>query len=474
MRITVFINLALLFLQITTISNAQERVTLESCRTLALENNKLLRIAELEELASQHEHNVAQSAYLPKIYASGIYLHRNHKTSLLGNKEKRMLENIGATLQEELKTISTLFPEIAKLQELNALGGSIADALVLDTRNIFAATITVEQPIFTGGKIVAYNKLAKLMENIARYNYEAARQDVILSTDRAYWLVVSLSNKERLAASYVDLTKKLSDNVEKMFKEGIATKAELLNVKVRLNEAHMAHLRAKDGTRVARMQLCHICGLPLDHNLLPADEILGINQEQYLVTQGTIDNRPELQSLILASRIAQQQTNITRADYLPQLMLIGGYTINNPSITDGFRRRFDGTWNIGLMLKIPLWNWGEGYNKIKASKARANIATYNLDDTREKMKLQIQQCINSINEAQERLSLATSNIVMAEENLRNITLSFNEGVATSEEVMQAQTALIKASSELIDAEIEIRVAQTEFKRATGNLNIESR
>ena len=464
-----------LLLAISQCTVAQPALTLEKCRMLALENNKKLRIAEAEKIAAHHERRAASTSYLPRIDANALYMHNSHKTVLLDSDSRRFLENIGSSLGEEIKEIATIFPAIQQLAQsgfvtsLDRLGSSISDALTLDTRNIFAGTISAIQPIYAGGKISAYNRLTVIAEKISHYNYEATKQDILLTTEEAYWQVVSLSYKEQLATSYLKLTQSFLDDAKKIERQGMATKAELLSINVKVNEAGMAHLEVKNGLALARILLNHICGLPLDSTVVLYDETEFTVEPAVTIRNATIENRPELYALESVRDATYQQTRIVRSDFLPTIILTGGYAISNPSITDGFRRKFEGTWNIGVVLKIPVWNWGEGYDKIKASKARSTIAIYTLDNVHQEMQMQLQQQLKKVSETNGRLALAESNIKMAEENLRNTNLSFNEGMATVQEVMEAQTAWIKAHSSLIDAKIDIMLSQARLKRATGTL-----
>lgn len=454
----------------TAVATAQS-LTLDSCRSLALQNNKNIKIAQWQEDAALNLHRAAGTASLPRIEIEGSYIHTPHKTSLLSSSDKDAVRSLGGTIEESLKQLLPQLPDNILSPPLNEIGNSIIDALTLDTRNIFVASLTVTQPIYTGGRITAYKKLTHLAQSIAKNNSEGTRQDIIQESDQAYWSVVSLTYKEQLATSYITLTSELYNNVEKFKEQGMATTADLLKVNVRLNEATTTHIRAKNALRLARMALCNICGLPLDSSPTLADEniVPSVPESCSPLTENGIENRPELKSLKIACEISHQETRLTRSDYMPQIALTGGYLVSNPNITNGFRRRFEGMWNIGLVMKIPLWNWGERKYKIRSAKAKERIAEYTLHEAQEAMNLQLRQSQLMLSEAYERYEYAKSNINTADENLRNANIAFSEGMYTSEDVMQAQTAWLQAQSTLIDAFIGIKLARTQLLRVSGNL-----
>ena len=143
------------------------------------------------------------------------------------------------------------------------------------------------------------------------------------------------------------------------------------------------------------------------------------------------------------------------------MALTGGYTISNPNVFNGFQKKFTGVWNIGVIVQVPVWNWFDGAYKVRASKAATNIAQMNLDDTREKIHLQITQSQFKVKEAEKQLNMAI--------NLRCANLGFKEGVMEVTDVMAAQTAWQQAQSQKIDAEIDVKLTQVGLNKALGIL-----
>ena len=167
--------------------------------------------------------------------------------------------------------------------------------------------------------------------------------------------------------------------------------------------------------------------------------------------------------------ISRQTTNILKAGNLPQVALTGGYAISNPNVLNGFEKKFGGFWNVGLLVRIPIWNWGDVAYKVRASKSATAIATLELDEARDLIELQVNQSTFKVGEANKRLTMAQSNVERAEENLRVANLGFQEGVITPTTVMEAQTAWLQAQSQKIDAQIDVRLSQVDMQKALGIL-----
>ncbi|MBB4042593.1 TolC family protein [Bacteroides reticulotermitis] len=473
-------------LSLTFVVKAQSILNLDSCRALALANNKDLLISNEKINAAHYQRKAAFTNYLPNFSASGTYMRNQKEFSLLSNDQKSALSGLGNSLsgplQQAAGVITQLHPELASqipalgaslTSAFNEAGSSIADALRTDTRNVYAGALTLTQPLYMGGKIRAYNKITQYAEELARQQHHSGMQEVIMSTDQAYWQVISLVNKKKLAEGYLKLLQQLNGDVEKMINEGIATKADGLSVRVKVNEAEMTLTKVEDGLSLSRMLLCQLCGISLNTPITLADEQM---DDLPLLTPDTnfdlataYANRPEIRSLELATQIYKQKVNVTRAEHLPSLALVGNYVVTNPSVFNSFENKFKGMWNVGVMLQIPIWHWGEGTYKVKAAKAEARITEYQLQDAREKIELQVNQSAFKVNEASKKLTMATKNMEKAEENLRYANLGFKEGVIATSNVLEAQTAWLAAQSEKIDAQIDVQLTEIYLKKSLGTL-----
>ena len=316
--------------------------------------------------------------------------------------------------------------------------------------------------------------MADIAETMAANKEEASRQAILHDIDNTYWTVVSLRHKQKLADSYLTLVKKLDNDVEKMIKEGVATRADGLKVNVKVNEAEMQVTQVEDGLSLAKMLLCQLCGMPIESRITLSDESSeNIDLGESIAigdTAQSIGQRPEVGLLQNAVDLSKQSTKLVRSAFLPQVLLAGGYLMTNPNVYDGFTKKFAGVWNVGVMVRIPVWNWFEGTYKVRAAKAATTIATLEMDETKEKIALQISQSNFKLNEAYKKLSMAKKNVEKAEENLRCANVGFKEGVLQTTDVMEAQTAWMQAQSQKIDAEVDVKISQVNLKKALGVLN----
>ncbi|WP_288205375.1 TolC family protein [uncultured Parabacteroides sp.] len=443
-------------------ASSQQTLTLEECRNLAIQNNKELQISGQKVKAADEERKAAFTKYFPQLSAMGGYMWNQKDINLLD------MDALSAKLG------SALGP-IAQLPVFGQLMGGVDEMQHLDVQNIWVGGVSLVQPVFMGGKIVSYNQITKYARELAESMNDLQLQEVIYKTDETYWQVISLVNKKKLADAYVNLLRKMDSDVTAMISEGVATQADGLSVKVKLNEAEMAQTKVDNGLALSRMLLAQICGLPLDDPMALADE----NIEDFPVKSNEASanvneafaNRDELRSLELAARIYQKKERIVLADMLPNVALSANYLVTNPNAFNGFKNEFAGMFNVGVMVKVPLSGWWEGTHKRNAARAETRIQKLQLMEAREKVELQVNQSVYKVNEANKKYIASSRNMENAEENLRHANLGFEEGVIPALNLMEAQTAWVSARSSLIDAQIEMKLTEVYLTKAMGKLSV---
>ncbi|MCI7357551.1 MAG: TolC family protein [Parabacteroides sp.] len=438
--------------------SAQQTLSLQECRDLAVKNNKELRIAEEKIRMADYEKKVALTKYFPQISANGAYMWNQKDLNLLdmGQLSSSLASSLGG---------------LAQLPVVQQTVGAINDLQHLDIQNVWVGNVALVQPVFMGGKIVTYNQITAYAKELALSMNDQKLQDLLYKTDETYWQVVSLVNKKKLADAYVELLRKTDEDMAALIAEGVATQADGLSVKVKLNEAEMAQTKVNNGLALSRMLLAQLCGLPLTDTLTLADEQLDNFPVEERTTSVDVNqafmNRNELKSLDLASKIYKKKERIVLADLLPTVAFSANYFVTNPNLFNGFKNDFAGMFNLGVIVRVPITGWWEGSYKRNAARAETRIRQLEWEDAREKIELQVNQSVYKVNEASKKLAASNRNMENAEENLRSANLGFEEGVIPALNLMAAQTAWFSARSTLIDAQIDMKLTQVYLNKALG-------
>lgn len=479
-----------------TYAGAQQVLTLDECRQMAVENNNSLKTAQQKIKVAGYDRNIALANYFPKITATGTYMYTSRDWKLIDDDKAAEIQNAGTTLQNDVtnkmmqimsdKDVMTKYMTDAAFKKLidglqttdiatpiNAIGRHITEALTLDMHNLCGAVVSVQQPVFMGGKIVASNQMAKYAEELAKSQYDAEHAQVLADIEQAYWQIVSIAAKKNLAESYADLLRQMGKDVDALVAEGFATPSDALTIKVKMNEAEMLYTKATNGLALAKMLLCKECGLPLDSEITLADETLDaipVPQMSPVISDEEVyAARPEIKSLDLAKKIYDKKVAVVRADGLPTVAVMANYAVTNPNVFNGFQNKFGGFFSAGVLVNVPIFHGTEAIQKTRKAKAEAALTQYRLDDAKEMISLQVAQLRQQEGEALEKLTMAESNLENAEENLRVATAGWNEGMIASNVVLQAQTAWLQAHSEYIETGVELQMCSVNLAKAEGRL-----
>lgn len=446
---------------------------------MALRHNKAIAVADQNIVGAGYLKKAAKAAYLPGIDFAATYMYNQHKIALLGEDAKlptmsfdpktasykyNVVTNpeTGAPILDP-KTGSPIPTEVAVIPK---------EAMTYDIHNVVAGAVTLTQPVYMGGSIRAMNEITKYAEQLAVSMRNSAVQDVIYAVDEAYWTVVSLVQKRRLAESYAGLLDSLYNNVQAMYDEGVATKSDVLTVEVKRNQAQVTLTRADNGLSLARMALAQVCGVPVNTQMTLQDE-----QLQNVAASGeapgafdmqqVYERRQDLQSLRTGIKIFEQQEKVARAAMLPKLAIVASYGFSNPNTIDGFEKRFGGGFSVGAVLQVPIWHWGGNLNKLRAAQAETAAQRLQLEDAESMVDLQVSQARFRYDEAMKTLAMTRTNLASADQNLQNAEYGFSEGVLTADDVTAAQTAWLEAHSEEIDAAISVQLCRVYLGKVLG-------
>ncbi|MBQ0122948.1 MAG: TolC family protein [Bacteroidales bacterium] len=482
---------------------AQESLSLEECRVLALKNNKTLEQAGINMDIAHYDRAIARANFFPNISANGSYLYNSLDLNLISDEQGAALRSAGTTLQGSIsqkmemlqqaiqsnpalameymkspmwQTVLGTLSQTDISQAVNAIGGTIDDLLHPDIHNVALVGASLQQPVFVGGRIIAANRIARLAEELSQSRYDAQYQQTIVDVDQAYWQIVSIAAKKKLAENYADFLKTMERDADILVQEGAYTASDQLAIKVKANEASMMLTQATNGLVLARMLLCKLIGKPLDSDIVLVDEgvqdIPVAGEHKVKSLDEIIGLRPELKSLDKAAMIYDQKVKMARADMMPQIAVSANYLLTNPNFRNGFQKQFGGFWTAGVVVKVPVFHGLEALKKTQKAKAEARLYHSKYEDAVELVSLEVSQLYAKRAEAVSCLEMATSNLDCAEENLRSAMIGFSEGVVESSVTLAAQSAWLKAHSERIDAGIELRMIDIHLDRAEGNIRYE--
>lgn len=483
----------LIVLLTVSVSVCGRSLTLEQCREMALEATQTQASQELKA-AAEDNRKASVAAMFPRVSANSAYTWTNAKLTLLPTEmnlgagtailsqdgSSQFFWDEGSPMGQMVESTKDMGQVGDQMQELaTASGQMIADGykqlydqLNLDPTHLFVAQVGVTQPIYVGGRLVQMNHIAKLAEQTVTLEADKKHDDIIVAVDEAYWRVVSVSKKKQLAEQYYALLCQLEGDVQEAVQEGVATQADLLHVTTKRGEAEVKKLQAENGLTLSTMALAQVCGLPLDTPIeVDASELSeSVLHDTLSDFSEAVNNRAELQMLENATEMAKANAKLISAGLQPNVVASANYVYSNISADNGLSSDWKGKgfFTAGVVVNIPIVHADDIY-RLKAAKHTARAAEMKVEETRELLTLQTTQANQKLMEAQQKITLARLTQKNAEEVLRMAQESYDAGMITASELMQAQTLWLSSATDLVDAEVEAKTTETLLRKYLGEL-----
>lgn len=441
-----------------------ETITLEQCREMALENSFNLKSAEQKILASEDMLKAYQTNNLPNFSFSGSYLYSTLSLS------EAITGGYLPTYSPDLITGELVSNVVGYADDGTPIFSSYAympDILFdMEVGSVLSAGVQAMQPIYMGGKISTATKLAKLGVEASKLDQTLSRAEVILASDQAFYTYLKVEEMLRAAGAYRTVVDEFYRQVESLLKNGMCTKNDLMKVQVKVNEAELNQMKAKNGLILARMNLCYIIGLPI--STLELTLVDSFNGQQSVDPTLDVTSRAEYELLQKSVEAKELEVKLAKSDFLPSVSALASYSymngmkLNNETLL-GSRPSFTG----GVMASIPIFHFGEGRRKVSAARREVAIAENTQADLVQKMTLELMQSINAYNEAQAQVALMERTVEQAEENLRQSSKQYTAGMETISDSLEAQALWQKAMSDLVEARSNQRLAYVRYCRSRG-------
>lgn len=454
---------------VTTVSG-QEIMSLMQCRQRAIATNDNLKIAGLQLDQAREQKSAARTLRLPSLAAGGTAIYQDKDFEMELTLPTVKPNPVTGELEPNIM-IHPVTGEPVIGPDGNPVFNMYAWLpLNVNLSGAYQVGLSLQQPLYTGGKIDAGNRMAEVGVEMASRNIELHKNNTLLEADNAYWTFVSLSEKVKLAAQAVAMLEELVAKVQNTHEAGFAQRNDLMKATVELNKARLNLQRAHNGYELSRMDLCRITGLSPETPIVASDTVI---ETAAPVMSGPARanaiNRPEYK--LLEKNIALQDQNIrmARADFLPVAGVQASY--NHIGGIEFSGTEFDNTsLNVMASVKIPLFHWGEGMRKIRSAQIEKQIKEAELSRINQLLQLEAEQAGMSLLLAWERIRMNENALEQASENLRLSRDNYEVGTETMSEFLIAQTQWQQAYSELIDAKAEFRKMETAWKKVNGTLS----
>lgn len=353
-------------------------------------------------------------------------------------------------------------------------------AMTIQMRGVYMAGINVTQPVYAGGKIVAANKMASIGKEAAELQMQLISDQVKAQAESSYWQYVAVLSKIRMMESYKALVDTAYARTLTAVNAGMAVKNDLLRVEARRSQIEYQMGQVANGADLCRMALCRIVGLEDSTPITPVDSDIPTGAPADLDVYN-LEARPEVRLLDADIRVKEQQVKMTRADFLPTVGLMAGWSAYGNIKVKSMAQAPDGSYvpvsqtinengfNIMASVTIPLFHWGEGVKKVKAAKIDVANSRLALEENTRLMNLEVKQAIANVRTGETQVISAEKAMVVAQASLESVEQTYKVGMSTLTDLLDAQSQWHTSYSNLIEARTQLRINIIEYLRVTARL-----
>lgn len=429
--------------------SAQTAYSLDELKKLAVDSSADMITARNNIEAARHQKKEAFTNYFPQVSATGVAF----KTS-----DDMIKANINTSdvLSPELAAgLSTVLPpqmlqSIPENISVGALDGGAAVSLM------------AIQPVFAGGQIVNGNRLAEIGVTASELQLQLSKNQTEMSVEQLYWQLVSLKEKLKTIDAVSGLLQKIESDVSAAEKAGVAIKNDLLQVQIKINEINKARIQIENGLDLTRRLLANKVGKTADGFDVaePTDSLpdfsMSIDHNQ------AVENTTEYRLLEANVNVNELQKKMSVGKNLPTVAVGAGFTAMRVMETNN---------NFGMIFataNVPISGWWGGSHATKRQEIALDNARTQRDNTRELLIINMDNCLNAVNDARRQLDIAAETVSQSEENLRLNQDYYRVGTSTMSDLLQAEQQHRQALDALTDAKIEYQMAVVKYRQAVGN------
>lgn len=412
----------------------QQKMTLADCRETALRHNEDLQKADIELQKAELDRQIAYNAYLPKLDGSVMGLYMKDQ-DIMGNN--------------------------------------------LLLRGTYVAGLNLTQPIYVGGQITAANRLARLGKECQQENLRKTRAEVLAEVDKSYYILISVSQKVRMLEAFLRQMNGLIEKLRASVSAELATGNDMLRVEAKRSEVEYQLQKARNGEELCRLALGNALGLPITEQVVPIDTVFSVEAISQL--DENFELCPELSLLKKNVEVKETLAKKERSNFLPTIALSVGYsyygnlkmrgTTMQPDGTPyQFEQKFSDDIPMAMLsVSIPIFHWGSEFKKAKKARLDVTAAQLDLQKNRRLLSLEVRQAVQNVTSGYQMVQTAQTGQQQADENLRVMQLKYDCSMATLTDLLDAQAQWQQAHSNLIEAQAQYKIYQTEYLRATGRL-----
>ncbi len=422
---------------------AQKNVlTLEDAIKIALENSNQVKLAQLEILKSDEKLVEARSALIPRISASGSY--------------SRYLK----------KPVLFLPPD-------SPFGRLTGGVIEIGFDNSYLSAISLQMPLFSWN-IYAGIRSALKGKSLAEQAYKSVTLKTIADVKKAFYGALLARENYKITKMRVDLAEDNLKNVEKIYRQGIASEYDYISAQVQYQNLLPLLIQAENNLELAKNALKLVLGIDVKEDIeiegeMKVDSLIGVDYASSL--KDLYEKNPDLKQAELQVELSREIVSLEVSGHLPSLFLTGNLQYQAQANDFKFNQyRWIRTTFIGLQIQIPIFNGFGTQARVDQAQASFQQAIERLNFTKQALENELKNTIYRIEQSGRRIESQKSAVELAELGYKIARKRFESGVGTQLEVSNAEVNLAQARLNYLQAIYDYLIAMSDLEKLTGKTN----
>ncbi|NVM20645.1 MAG: TolC family protein [Desulfobacterales bacterium] len=400
---------------------------------------------------------------------SSIAYALRHSTQVLASKQE-----VVAARANKKKLISEFLPKLSanymykRLDEERVSG---TPPTVISPENFYQFSATLHQPIFSGFSSLTQYKISSLGHDVARLLERQSRQGLILGVKKACFELLQTEKLEKVAHQAVTQLKAHAKVAKNFYEVGMIPRNDLLKAEVELANARQDLVVAENNVQLAMSRFNTLVKRPIDAPVSVEDVMAyePFTRAYEECVEIAMRQRVEMRIADLEVEMAEKEVRLTRKDYYPSIDLRANYYKkgDSPKLEGGAGIPDSEEWDVVATASWDLWEWGKTHYGVKEKLSRLAQARLNRTEIADNIRQQIKDAFLGVKEAENNILAVRKAVEQAKENFRMSEERYKEQVATSTEVLDAQTLLTKTQTNHFNALSAFNISKAELDWAMG-------
>jgi outer membrane protein TolC len=428
-------------------------LTLQESVASALDHNLSVKVAEEKVEIAKQKVKEARAALMPSLSGTGSYTYFGKLSTIEFDLDPSILG---------------LPPEM--MGGAGAAQSSEPTEIEMGFEDTYKAGLSLQQPIFTWGKIYNNYKQAMLGLEATRKELEAVKEQSILDVTISFYRILLTQELAKVAEMAVDQVQAHVKTAQDLVDAGMATNFDLLRARVQLANIRSQLIRAQNGLELSKNSFKNTIGMDLDAQISVEGELVYQPFELYMdkLIESAMENRPEIKQLRFQEQAGKKFVNIAKAGNKPNITFISDYSWESNADKPG--DVFDGdewknVWNVTLALQIPIFDGLATRARAKQAESGLRQIQIGMEQLRDGIELEVRAAFLSLKESEELLKAQEETVQQAEESLRIANLRYKNGMITNVEFMDAELAFTQAQTNRFNALHDYVIATAKLEKA---------